>query len=375
MGRPNIGNHSVFLRRIKDVLDRRWLSNGGQYVRQFEARVAELLGVKHCVAMCNATVGLEIATRALSLHGEVIVPSFTFVATAHCLQWQEITPVFCDVDPRTHNIDPAQVERLITPRTTGILGVHLWGRACAVEALEEIASRHGLQLMFDSSHAFGCSDGGKMIGGFGRAEVFSFHATKFINTLEGGVVTTNDDRLAHKMRMMKNFGFTGYDCVEYLGINGKMNEMSAAMGLTNLESMDEFVAVNRRNYELYRERLASLPGLEVIDYPKTERCNYQYVVVEVDEAQAGLSRNILVERLHEQGVLARRYFYPGCHRMEPYVSRYPGYTVTLPNTEFLCSRVLILPTGTSVSTDDVERVCDIIRNALGVNAARFSAAS
>lgn len=373
IGRPNIGDREAFLARIGDILDRRWLSNNGRYVQEFEKRVADMLDVKHCVATCNATVGLEIATRALGLHGEVIVPSFTFVATAHCLQWQGITPVFCDVDPHTHNMDPAQVERLITPRTTGILGVHLWGRVCAVEALEEIASRHGLQLLFDASHAFGCSHGGKMIGGFGRAEVFSFHATKFINTLEGGVVTTNDDALAHKMRMMKNFGFTGYDCVEYLGINGKMNEISAAMGLTNLESIEEFVAVNRRNYELYRECLAPLPGIKLIAYPDTERCNYQYVVVEIDETRTGISRDTLVEHLHAKGVIARRYFHPGCHRMEPYASRSPGHSVILPHTEFLCSRVLILPTGTSVSKDDVERVCDIIRSALGGIAAPLSA--
>ena len=373
VGRPNIGKRESLLSRIDDILDRRWLSNNGKYVREFEVRVAELLGVKHCVAMCNATVGLEIATRALGLHGEVIVPSFTFVATAHCLQWQEITPVFCDVDPRTHNMDPAKIEHLITPRTTGILGVHLWGRACAVEALGEIASRHRLQLLFDASHAFGCSHTGKMIGGFGRAEVFSFHATKFINTLEGGVVATNDDTLAQKMRMMKNFGFTGYDCVEYLGINGKMNEISAAMGLTNLESIEKFVAINRRNYELYRERLAVLPGVELIDYPDTERWNYQYVVVEIDEAKTGVSRDALVEHLHAKGIMARRYFHPGCHRMEPYASRYPGHSVILPHTEFLCSRVLILPTGMSVSTDDVKRVCDIIRCTLGVIAAPLSA--
>ena len=181
--------------------------------------------------MCNATVALEIAIRAMGMSGEVIVPSFTFVATAHALQWQEITPVFCDIDPRTHNLDPNRIEEMITPRTTGIIGVHVWGRPCAVDALAEIAQRRHLKLLFDAAHAFGCSYQGQMIGNFGDAEVFSFHATKFFNTFEGGAVVTNDDELAAKMRLMKNFGFHGYDNVIYVGTNGKMSEVSAAMGL------------------------------------------------------------------------------------------------------------------------------------------------
>ena len=361
VGRPNVGDHNRFNERVADILDRRWLSNNGPYVQEFEKRVAALIEVKHCIAMCNATVALEIATRALDLKGEVIVPSFTFIATAHCLQWQEITPVFCDVDPNTHNMDPAKVEQLITPRTTGILGVHLWGRACDVAALEDIASRRGLQLLFDASHAFGCSHQGRMIGGFGRAEVFSFHATKFINTLEGGVVATNDDVLAHKMRMMKNFGFTGYDRVEYLGVNGKMNEISAAMGLTNLESMEAFIAINRWNYEQYRAGLAGIDGVTLIDYADGERCNFQYVVVEVDEAGLGVSRDDLVEELHAEGIIARRYFYPGCHRMEPYRSYFPNAGLLLPETERLSERLICLPTGQSVSTEDISKVCKIIR--------------
>lgn len=365
VGRPNIGDREHLLRRIDDILDRRWLSNNGYYVREFEKRIAGILDVKHCVAMCNATVALEIATRALNLKGEVIVPSFTFIATAHCLQWQEITPVFCDVDPHTHNMNPAKVEQLITPRTTGILGVHLWGRACDVVALEDIASRRGLQLLFDASHAFGCSHQGRMIGGFGRAEVFSFHATKFINTLEGGVVATNDDVLAHKMRMMKNFGFTGYDQVEYLGVNGKMNEISAAMGLTNLESMDAFIAINRRNYEQYQAGLAGIDGVTLIDYADGDRCNFQYVVVEVDEARLGVSRDALVEGLHAEGIIARRYFYPGCHRMEPYRSYFPNAGLLLPETERLSERLICLPTGESIALSDVDRVCSILRSILG----------
>ncbi|MCA9936342.1 MAG: aminotransferase class I/II-fold pyridoxal phosphate-dependent enzyme, partial [Anaerolineales bacterium] len=178
VGRPNIGSRRQFFQQIEDILDRRQLSNDGPYVQSFERELSQLTGVKHCVAVSNATVGLEIAIRALGLTGEVIVPSMTFVATAHALQWLGITPVFCDIDPQTMNLDPTQVEVLITPQTSGIIGVHLWGRPCATESLADIARRHNLKLLYDAAHAVGCSYKGQMIGNFGDAEVFSFHATK-----------------------------------------------------------------------------------------------------------------------------------------------------------------------------------------------------
>jgi len=215
VGRPNIGDREQLFQSFKQILDNRWLTNNGPFVQEFEAKIAHFLGVKHCIAMCNATIALEIVIRGLGLTGEVIIPAFTFVATAHSLQWQEITPVFCDIDPNTHTIDPKKIESLITPRTTGIIGVHLWGRSCAIEQLQEIAYNRNLKLIFDAAHAFGCSHIGRMIGNFGEAEVFSFHATKFINSFEGGVVATNNDDLAVKLRLMKNFGFVGYDCRSY----------------------------------------------------------------------------------------------------------------------------------------------------------------
>jgi dTDP-4-amino-4,6-dideoxygalactose transaminase len=360
VGRPNIGNRERLLDRINDLLDRRWLTNNGPYVQEFEQQVAETLSVKHCIAVCNATIALEIAIKALELKGEVIIPSFTFVATAHALQWQEITPVFCDVDPKTHNIDPARVEELITPRTTGIIGVHLWGRACDVAALTNIAHAHNLRLLFDAAHAFGCSYKGQMIGNLGDAEVFSFHATKFFNTFEGGAVTTNDDELAKKIRLMKNFGFAGYDKVIYIGTNGKMSEVSAAMGLTSLEDMDTFIAANRKNYLHYQQNLSDIEGIDLIAYDEEEKSNYQYVIVEIDE-KMGLTRDQILKILWAENVRARRYFYPGCHRMEPYRSLFPHAHLLLPETEILSQRVLALPTGTAVSRDDIEMICHILK--------------
>lgn len=361
VGRPNIGTREKLLSQINDILDRRWLTNSGPYVREFEQRVAELLDVKHCVAMCNGTVALEIAVRALGMTGEVIVPSFTFVATAHCLQWQEITPMFCDIDPKTHNINPAAIERLITPRTTGIIGVHMWGTPCDIDALQTIAKKHNLRLLFDASHAFNCTYKSNMIGGFGAAEVFSFHATKFINTFEGGAVLTNDDGLAKKMRLMKNFGFSGLDNVIYLGTNGKMNEVSAAMGLTSLESLEEFIDVNRRNYHAYRTYLADIPGIMLRTYDERESNNYQYIILEIDSSSTVISRNHLINILHEENIRARRYFYPGCHRMEPYHSYYPNAGLLLPETEKLSERILCLPSGTAIQTDDIEKICSLLQ--------------
>ncbi len=359
VGRPNIGNHKRFLQRASDILDSGWLSNNGPIAQEFEQRIASFLGVKHCVAMCNGTIALEIATRALDLKGEVIVPSYTFIATAHALQWQEITPIFADIDPATHNLDPAAVWRMITPRTTGIIGVHLWGRASPVKELEAIAREHKLRLMFDASHGFGCSLNGKLLGGFGECEVFSFHATKFFNTFEGGAVVTNNDALADKMRLMRNFGFSGYDNVIYPGTNGKMTEIAAAMGLTNLEDLDEFVALNRRNYHCYRDAIASIPGLSVLQYDESERNNYQYLVVEV-APYFPVSRDRIVEILHAENILARKYFWPGCHNMQPYRSYYPHAGMVLPNTTCVAERVVVLPTGSMLQVDAILGITSVL---------------
>lgn len=363
VGGPNVGDRGRLLERINDLLDRRWLTNDGPYVQEFEKRIAQLAGAKHCIALCNATLALELTIRALELTGEVIVPSMTFIATAHALQWQQITPVFCDIDEETLTLDPDRVAELLTPRTSAIMGVHLWGRACHIDRLTDLAKRNNLKLIFDAAHALACSWNGQNIGSFGDAEVFSFHATKFLNTFEGGAVVTNNDELAAKLRVMRNFGFAGYDNVISLGTNAKMSEVSAAMGLTGIESMDEFVATNYRNYQQYHEELRDITGVTLVAYDAAERNNYQYVVVLIDSA-AGISRDQLMDLLWAENVRARRYFYPGCHRMEPYASLYPQTSGRLPVTERLVERVLLLPTGTSISSQDISRICQIINFAV-----------
>lgn len=364
VGRPHLPDRGAFLARVGDMLDRRWLANEGPYLQELERRIAEYTGVEHCVVTCNGTTALQVAARASGLSGEVLVPAFTFVATAHALLWQGITPVLCDVDPVTHNLDPAAAEKLISARTTGILAVHLWGRPCQIEALSALADRHGLKLIIDASHAFACSHDGRMIGGFGDAEVFSLHATKLLNAFEGGAITTNDDELAAAARLMKNFGFTDYDEISCLGINGKMSEVAAAMGLSSLESVDDFIAGNRANYLAYRRGLEGLPGTSLVTHDDSERRNYQSVVVEIDEAESGLSRDALHCVLWAENVLARRYFYPGVHRMEPYRSADPDASFRLPVTERLAQRTLALPNGGELEPSGVARICDLVVFAL-----------
>jgi dTDP-4-amino-4,6-dideoxygalactose transaminase len=343
VGRPNIGNRERLSECINDILDHRWLTNDGPYVQELEKKLADFLHVKHCIAVCNATIGLEIAIRALDMSGEVIVPSMTFIATAHALDWQKITPVFCDIDSDTWDIDPKKIEDLITPKTTGIIGVHLFGRPCEVDALSKIASKHNLKLLYDAAHALGNSLGHKMIGNFGDAEVFSFHATKFFNSLEGGAITTNSDELADKLRLMRNFGFQNYKVVSS-GTNGKMNEFSAAMGLTSFECMPDIVETNMRNYEKYREQIAGLPGVELIEYNTEERCNFQYVVLDIDS-----------------NVMARDYFSPGCHKAEPYASDSKYKNINLPVTEQVSDRLLSLPTGTSVGEAEIISIAGLLK--------------
>lgn len=363
VGRPNVARPEEFLELVSGALERRWLSNDGPLVREFETKVAEYLGVKHCVAISNGTIALEVAIKAAGLSGEVIVPSWTFIATAHALRWLGITPVFADVDPETHCLDPESVRSKITDRTTGILAVHLWGRAAPVDQLQDIASEYGLTLLFDAAHAFGVSAGDTMVGNFGQAEVLSFHATKFFNAIEGGAIVTNDDDFASRARLMRNFGFAGEDNVVSDGTNGKMNEISAAMGLSNFSGLGELIEVNRRNYEAYVDATKGLPGLGILPIDSHHRSNYQYVVLLVGE-DCPVTRDELLAELRRNNVLARRYFWPGCHRMEPYRSLDPGAGASLPATERIADQVIVLPSGTSVSEADVRVIVDILGEAI-----------
>ncbi|TYB45413.1 aminotransferase class I/II-fold pyridoxal phosphate-dependent enzyme [Actinomadura chibensis] len=374
-GTPSLPARDEALRRITASLDGRHWTNGGPLVAELERRFAELTGVRHCLAVANGTVAIEVLARALGLSGEVIVPSFTYVATAHALRWHGITPVFCDIDAATGNLDPARVRALVSPRTSAIMGVHLWGRPCDVPALEEIAAEHGIPLLFDAAHAAGCRFRGRPLGALGRAATFSFHPTKAVNSFEGGAITTDDDDLADRIRAMRNFGNDAAGTVRGVGTNARMNEICAAMAITSLAHLDEVMDANRRNHVRYREALADVPGLTVRVPGPGELNNLQYAVIELDEGGTdagtggGPSRDDLLAALRAENVLAKTYFHPGCHRLAPYRDRPARHApAPLPRTESLGDRVLVMPTGTAVRPDEVSRVCDVLR--LAVRAGR-----
>jgi dTDP-4-amino-4,6-dideoxygalactose transaminase len=331
-------------------------TNNGPLVRELENQFARYHGVHHAIAVCNATMGLQVVAKAMGLTGEVIMPAFTFVATAHAMSWIGLKPVFCDVE-ETGNVSAKTVEPLISERTSAILGVHLLGEPADPLGLEDLAMKEGVQLFFDAAHAVGCSFGNLSVGGFGNAEVFSTHATKLLNTFEGGFITTNDPDLAEKCKLMRNFGFADYDTVVSEGINAKMSEAHAAMGLANLEVLDKLIERCRKNWFQYEEELKDIPGIRLWEpwRSKEGRRNHQYVVIDVPRG-----RNALLDYLHKCGMLARRYFWPGVHRMPPYIGAWD-----LPVTDELCYQTLFLPGGATLRQEGISTICSHIRDFQG----------
>lgn len=339
VGRPNIMHTEVLHAHLQGVLQRGWLTNDGPLVQEFERRCAALLDVPHCIAVSNATIGLQVVAAALDLRGRVLMPAFTFIGTAHALRWMGLEPEFCEVRPEDHTLDPDDVARRLGPGVGAILGVHLWGRACQHDALQALADRHGVPLFYDAAHAFACGHAGRPIGRLGAAEVFSLHATKAINAFEGGLITTVDGALAERLRLMRNFGIRSDGRVVSLGTNAKMNEACAAAGLANLDGLDALCAHNRSLAEAYREALAGVPGLRLHGPAPGERFTHHYAVVELPAD--GPHPAALAELLLAEGVYVRRYFEPGCHRCPPYDTQ----PMDLPVTDRLARTLVQLPTG------------------------------
>jgi dTDP-4-amino-4,6-dideoxygalactose transaminase len=346
---------------FRGIFERRYFSNNGPLVRELDKRFAEHLGVRNAVCVTNGTMGLIIALESLGLTGEIIVPTFTFPATVQAPVWAGLKPVFCDVDPETHTITPETVAPVITDRTAAIMGVHLWGRACDVEGLQSLADQHGLKLIFDAAHAIDCTYQGQKIGGFGQAEAFSFHATKILNGTEGGCITTNDDDLADAMRTIRTVHESETFADVTLRLNGRMSEAQAALALLSLEDLTENIAENKKVYQAYSSHIKNIPGIELIQYDSDEQNNYQYVIIDVIEEEAGLSRDIIVEILKRENIMARKYFYPGAHRMQPFAGWYPKISGSLPVTESLCSRLFQLPNSDPMRLPDVEKLCELLR--------------
>lgn len=362
VGAPNLPDEEELIRRIRNVFASGQLTNNGPVVQEFERRIALELEVRNCICVCNGTMALQVMAAACDLKGEVIVPSLTFVATAHALNWIGLTPVFADVDPVSHTLDPDSVRTCISDRTSAILGVHLWGNPCRLTELQTLADEHELTLLYDASHAFCCRSAGVPIGNFGDAEAFSFHATKVMHSIEGGAIVTNDDALAAKCRLLRNFGITGLTETDGHGINGKLNEVCAAAGLASLDSIDSVIAQNQQNMQDYYSTVEGIPGfIPAINLRDLTDRNAHYVVMRVD-SEFGISRDQLVSVLRAEGVLVRSYFAPGCHKCEPYVRNPVHCPASLTVTDNLVNSLIQFPTGSQISQRQIERIGALIRD-------------
>ncbi len=348
--------------RLAEVWEARWLTNDGQQHVRLSQAIAQYLAVPNVSLFNNGTIALLAAVRALGMRGEVITTPFTFPATPHAISWSGATPVFCDIDPETMTLDPARVEELITPRTTGILAVHVYGIPCAVTALQAIANRRGLKIVYDAAHAFGTKIDGVGIGNYGDASMFSFHATKLFHTAEGGALTCPKADSKTAFDHLKNFGILNQEEVDVVGINGKMNELQAALGLAVLDCVEEEVARRKIIIARYREQLANLPGLTLMPEPAGVESSCQYFVVRIDAAGFGASRDVVFDTLKTYNVLARKYFYPLCTDYACYSDLPSAGRGRLPVAHAVVDQVLCLPLYGTLPLSAVDTICAIIRD-------------
>ena len=361
VGQMNLPKWEHFENAFRDIFTRRYYTNHGPLAQELEDRLAEFLGIRHVVTVTNGTIALMIAAKALNLTGKVISPAFTFAATAQSLTWAKIEPLFCDVDPQTHMLTPEMVAPLLNDQdVSAILPVHLWGNLCNTEALEDLAQKKGVSVYYDASHAFGCTRKGRKAGCHGAVEIFSFHATNVFSTAEGGCVCTNDDDIAERLRNLRSSYGRRISVDIPINANGRFSEAQAALGLLSLKDYPSVVATNKAKFELYTELLGNIPGIRILQPVSGEECNYQHVVLEIDNQAFGLTRDQLIRLLEAENILAQRSFAPGIHRCSPYKEHYPHFLDALPITDMLCERVMQLSSGHAVSLQDVRSICEII---------------
>lgn len=351
-----------YVSAFRGIFERQYYINNGPLLTELEDKLQQFLGVKHAICVTNATFGLMMAADAMNLTGKVIMPSFTFIASAQSLSWSGIEPVFCDVDPTTHQLAIDKLDALMDEHVTGIMGVNLWGGACDPVALEKYAHARGLKLYFDSAHAFGCVVEDTKIANFGSIEVFSFHATKVLSATEGGCICTNDDYLADRLRCIR----PSYGEHKSVGItkvaNARMSEAQAAIALLSLEDFPQNQQKNETLFHKYEEGLKHIPGIKLVKPAGVTFSNYQYIVCEVDQDIFGLSRDSLITVLKAENVNARRYFYPGTHRSIGYRDSLPKFADSLPVTDYLCASCVQFPVGALVDINTVNKICELIDN-------------
>ncbi len=357
---PLLPDLEEFHALLQEVWDSKWITNSGSFHKKLEAALAEYLQVPFVSLFTNGTLPLITALQALGVTGEAITTPYSFVATTHALWWNGVKPVFVDVDPLTGNLDPDLVEAAITPRTTAILPVHVYGQPCDTARIQAIADKHGLKVIYDAAHAFGVQVDGSSVLNAGDISTLSFHATKVFNTVEGGAMVTHDEQTKLLIDRLKNFGFAGETELIGPGINSKMDEIRSAYGLLNLKQVDAAIAARRRVADAYRTALSGVPGLRFIEEKPGVRHNYAYFPVFVDAETYGETRDELYARLKERNILGRRYFYPLISTFGTYRELESADPANLPNAARLADSVVCLPMHHALSDQDVERILEVV---------------
>ncbi len=351
-----------FIPMLKDIWDRKWLTNNGHYHKELEKALAEYLGVQYLSLFTNGTLPLITALQAMRITGEVITTPYSFVATTHSIWWNGLKPVFVDVDEETGNINPEKIEAAITPHTTAIMPVHVYGTPCNTKRIQEIADIYGLKVIYDAAHAFGVSVNGESVLKAGDMSTLSFHATKVYNTVEGGALICHDAATKKRIDYLKNFGFAGETTVVAPGINSKMDEIRAAYGLLNLKQVDTAIANRKAVAEKYRAALKDVPGIRMLKDVEGVRHNYAYFPIFIDEAAYGLSRDALYEKLKEYNIYGRRYFYPLISTFSAYKGLESANPTNLPVAHKLANQVLCLPMFADLDEEGINRVIDVVVN-------------
>lgn len=357
---PSLPPLDEFIIYLKEIWNSKLITNIGPFHKQFEQMLADYLGVKHISLFSNGTIALITALQALKITGEVITSPFSFVATTHSLWWNNIKPVFADIEPEHFNLDPSKIEAAITPQTTAIMPVHVYGNPCRIEDIQEIANRYGLKVIYDSAHAFGVKINGKSVMNYGDLSVMSFHATKVFNTIEGGAIVCQDAEMKTRIDYLKNFGFADEVNIMTPGINGKMNELQAAYGILQLKYVEKYIAKRQLITEAYRKYLSIIPGICFLKDIEGVRQGYPYFPILIDEKIFGQSRNTIYEKLQDHNIFGRRYFYPLISNFPLYRGLPSSIPENLPVANKVAEQVLCLPIYSELEIDSVKEICDII---------------
>jgi len=360
--RPCLPPLEEFIPYLQQIWDNKWITNNGPLHQQLEQELAEYLGVKYISLFSNGTLALISALQALNIQGEVITTPFSFVATTHSLWWNKITPVFVDIEPEYLNLDPAKIEAAITPFTTAIMPVHVYGNPCQMEEIQRIANKHGLKVIYDAAHAFGVKKDGVSVLNYGDLSILSFHATKVFSTIEGGAIVCHSEEMKHHIDNLKNFGFRGELVVEEPGINAKLNEFQAAYGLLQLKYIDSFFEKRKIITKLYQTLIKDIQGIHFISDMDGVTPGYSYFPILIDEKVYGISRDNLYDKLKESNIFARRYFYPLISNFEPYRDLPSAITENLLIATKAAIEVLCLPIYVELNEIDVYKICSIIKN-------------